>query len=64
MLVEDVEGAEHRNIWCAGHVVNLKVRGKRSPSPTRAVMAGILKPKARVSRTTGNLKEALGEHLF
>jgi hypothetical protein len=31
------KGAKHRNIWCAGHAVNLK-----GESPEGAVMTGIL----------------------
>jgi hypothetical protein len=32
---------EERNLWCAGHVVNLKGAGA-TPSPKGAVMTGIL----------------------
>ena len=34
------------------------------PSPERAVMTGISKPRARVPRVTADLKEAVGVMLF
>ena len=31
MIIVEIKGAEHHNIWCVGHVVNLKGEGKAFP---------------------------------